>query len=600
MNLPLPTKARRFWPFPERCLLNEPKALIYSGSGSYIRLAADVCSYAILAGGLITILLCVHMVIVSYSSLPYFDGWNEINAVTAHRHPFSVHWLWGQNNEHRQVIPKLFLNIDLFFFHANQTFLLSSILAIQSLHWALLSWSMRALGAWHGSLWRSGTGLAALCLFCPSQQENFTWGFQVCFVLPMFLASVSFVGLLLDSRCQQLGKRGSGWFLALSILAALAATWSLASGNLLWPLLLGVALLLRMGRGTIVSLAVSGFLSTLTYFRHYGTPQQNANPLASLRAPLDLVHYVAVYFGSSWFRTTGFTASLVGATGLLLAFFVLLRTALHIRSTRLFSIQLAATIAFCMLTAFITAAGRLNSGVAQAAQSRYQTTALVFWCSLGLLVLQRLFLDRPRGFAFQAAQICILVVMMRGALLAYGPYEEARRHGFTLEIAAASLLSGVYEKGALERTFTDLNTVLNDSGYMQQHRLSIFAGDPVPFGKPIASAYRITSSDACEGAVDAMAPITDLGTHGVKVSGWAWDIKRGEPPLRVVATSNGIVTGVAAVGGKRPDIRVANPLITNDYAGFAGYVRDGQPSMSTNFYAVVHGEKEACLIATVN
>jgi hypothetical protein len=414
----MPTKiyrARAPWTCPD-C----SEAVQFSKTHGSV-LAANICSYVILFAGIITILLCVHIVIVSYSSLPYYDGWNEINAVTAHRHPFSVHWLWGQNNEHRQVIPKLFLNIDLFFFHANQTFLLSSILAIQSLHWILLSWSMRALGRWRGALWRSGTGLAAFCLFCPSQQENFTWGFQICFVLPMFLASVSFVGLLLDSRRRQLGKPGSGRFVALSILAALAATWSLASGNLLWPLLLGMALLLRLGRGTIVSLAVSGFLSTLTYFRHYGTPRQNANPLASLRTPLDLVHYVAVYFGSSWVRTTGYTASLIGATGLLLACFILLRMALRFRSARLFSIQLAATIAFCMLTAFITAAGRLNSGVAQAAQSRYQTTALVFWCGLGLLVLQRLCLDRPGGFAFQAAQICILVVMMRGGATGIRP-----------------------------------------------------------------------------------------------------------------------------------------------------------------------------------
>jgi hypothetical protein len=141
--------------------------------------------------------------------------------------------------------------------------------------------------------------------------------------------------------------------------------------------------------------------------------------------------------------------------------------------------------------------------------------------------------------------------------------------------------------------------VVNDSGYMQQHRLSIFADNSIPFGELVASAYRITSPDRCEGAVDAMEPITDLGTLGVKVSGWAWDVRRGEPPLRVIATNNGIVTGVAAVGGKRLDIR-AYPLITNDYAGFVGYVHNGQPSMPTSFYAVLHGQKEACVIGTVN
>ena len=154
-------------------------------------------SYAILLGGLATIVLALYMVVTSYSSLPYWDGWRQVDVAANGYSSVSPAWLWAQHNEHRLVLPKLFLAADLRFFRAHQVFLLASIFAIQLTHLALLSWSMRVLGGWTGDLWRSGTGLAAFCLFCPSQNENFIWGFQVCFVLPLLFQSLSFVALLL-------------------------------------------------------------------------------------------------------------------------------------------------------------------------------------------------------------------------------------------------------------------------------------------------------------------------------------------------------------------------------------------------------------------
>ncbi|MGO9515628.1 MAG: hypothetical protein ACLPND_01145 [Candidatus Korobacteraceae bacterium] len=152
-------------------------------------------SYAILLGGILTIAVTFRLVTVTYSSLPFWDGWIQVGVDGGP--PLSPAWLWKQWNEHRLVIPKLFLAADLYLFHARQVFLLGSILAIQLLHLMVLSWSMWVLGGWRGALWRTGTGLAAFCLFCPAQQENFVWGFQVCFVLPQLLATLSFVTLLL-------------------------------------------------------------------------------------------------------------------------------------------------------------------------------------------------------------------------------------------------------------------------------------------------------------------------------------------------------------------------------------------------------------------
>src|SRR5664280_3224462 len=77
-----------------------------------------IFSYAILLAGIITIGFSTYMAVVSYSSLPYWDGWIQINFAAGGGNPFTFDWLWSQYNEHRMPIPKLFLLTDLHWFHA--------------------------------------------------------------------------------------------------------------------------------------------------------------------------------------------------------------------------------------------------------------------------------------------------------------------------------------------------------------------------------------------------------------------------------------------------------------------------------------------------
>ena len=207
-------------------------------------------------------------------------------------------WLWVQHSEHRLIIPKIFLAIDLSLFRVTKNFYWQAS-AIQLLHLILLAWSMRVLGGWRGAVWRTGAGLAAFCLFCPTQWENFTWGFQVCFVLPGLFATLSFVGLLMYWMDSRHPDRQRSWlWLAASNLAALGATYSLANGTLLWPILIAAAILLRLKLPATLSFVVAGTVSTALYFFHYLRPPWHADPLSSLGQPIGLVKYLAGYFGS--------------------------------------------------------------------------------------------------------------------------------------------------------------------------------------------------------------------------------------------------------------------------------------------------------------
>jgi len=551
---------------------------------------SDGASYAILLGGICTIAVAVYTIWVSYSSLPWWDTWEYMAAIAKGESPLAPGWLWRQHNEHRFVIQKLFFAVDLKMFHASQVFLLASIAVIQLLHLGLWGWSMRVLGGWRGALWRSGVGLVAFSIFCPAPWLNYTMGFQVCYVLSPLFATLSFVGLLLywtDSQ-RHPGKPCSSKFLWLSILAALCATYSLANGNLLWPLLVAAALLLRLRLSAVLSYAITGTVNTFLYFYHYVRPPYHADPIASLSAPLRLMKYVAVYFGSSWVNGSIAAAGAIGVIGLAVALVVLFQTPYYIRTSRAFGLQLVLTGVFCVGTAFITAAGRLNFGVWEALQNRYQTFALLFWCSLGLLLLGYVCSLREKQYRFLAAQICLLAVLVRGAILADHPIGEARAHGFGLNLASMGLRTGVYNPELLTGIAERSDKLLLGVDYFRDHQLSLFSGwDSSWLGSPLDKVFRIASPNDCRGRLE-IAPLKDAAEPGWFVSGWAWDRKHHQPPREIVATSEGIITGLAAVGYKPFKTWVSDPEIRNSYDGFAGYVRQPRPGAVVKVYAILH------------
>ena len=561
---------------------------------------ASILSYAILLGGIVTIVLSAYLVSVSYSTLPFWDGWMQIGVAARGENPLSVAWLWRQYNQHRLVIPKLFLLADLRWFRATQVFLLCSVFTIQFTHLVLLCWSMRVLGGWRGAIWRSGAGLAAFCLFCPSQWQNQTMGISgLCFDMPGLFATLSFIGLLLYwVRSAEPASRASWKYLLLSIAAALAATLTLSNGNLMWPLLVGAALLLRLRLAAVLSLAIAGTVGTTVYLHNYIRP---SSVISSLQTPTSSIKYVAAYFGSSWVGGNIRVAELVGVAGAMLLLFVLLRVPSFVRNRRPFCVQLVLTLLFCFGTGLFTAMGRLVFGIEQAFSSRYQAFSLLFWCCLGLLVLGRAFSPGPtRNEGFLLVQAGLLAIVLFAASKAMIPLARARLQGFQLNVAAMALLTGAPDKEQLQWADSQPDYVLSLVPYMQKERLSVFSGTlPSLLDKPLDSMFSLASPDECTGQLESATAVDGAPLPTLRFTGWAWDSKHRRPPSEIVATTNGIISGLGVVGGWQPAARKANPKVTSDYTGFTGYVRDVWGSGPINLYAILDGNPaSACLFAT--
>ena len=563
--------------------------------------AIAILSYAILLAGVITIGFSAYLVVVSHSNLPYWDGWSQVAfASNGGGTPHTLDWLWRQFNQHRLFIPRLFLLADLRWFHATQTFLLASVFAIQFLYLLLLSWSMRVLGAWRGALWRSGAGLAAFCLFCPSQWQNQTMGISgLCFDLPGLFATLSFVGLLL--YWVHSGQSTDGWgswkYLSLSIAAALGGTLTLSNGNLLWPLLVAVALLLRLRPAAVLSLAIAGAVSTSVYLHNYTRPP---SVIPSLETPTTTLRYLTAYFGSSWVQSNVRVAELIGLAGLALFFLLLLRFPSYVRNRSPFCVQLLLTLVFCVGTGLFTALGRLVFGVAQAFSSRYQAYALLFWCCMALLLLAEMSSARTtRNIAFLLSQVILLVIMLVAARLAPTPLTKARVRGFQLNAAAMALVTDVPDMDQLQWADSQPGYVLSLVPYMRKERLSVFSGmEPSLLGKPLDSMFNLASPNECKGELESTTVVPSAWPRSLRITGWAWDSKHRRPPSEIVIATYGVIIGLGAVGDWHPVNKAANPWMTSNFIGYTGYVQNVEPSSPMEIYAILRGSPaSACLIA---
>jgi hypothetical protein len=586
-------------------------------------------SYAVLLAGLGALAASAYIVVSTYSPLPLWDEWALFDHLATHP-GWSWAWLWAQHNEHRILVPKLFFLADVHLFHGTQVFLLASIFATQLLQVTLLSYSLWKLGRMRGAAWRTGTGLIAYCILCPTQQENLTSGFQLQFVLPAAMATLAVLSFLLFSREPE--ERARPELLWLASAAATIATWSLANGMLLWPLLLLAALLLASTRSTWLLLLLFSAANIGLYLYHYRRPSPTSGVLPSFHDLGHFLRFVAIYFGSTFVRhSSGRIALIAGAAGLCAGLIVVVRLLLQRGTRSLLALELSLLMLLCIATAAITASGRLSLGLEQATASRYQTFALLYWCSLGLVALsyivgvfghglsplahQRAPRSSPsfglgRGslardrkpFSARLNAFCalLLVLMLGFATQVRLPLIDAQWHQLRLKLISLALLTGVHDPAVLAEAYPAPQVALQAANYMEHNRLSIFAGKGyLRLGQPLDMVFRSTAADACSGYLSSSQLLPADGGQGLRLTGYAWDRDLHRPAREIVAVAAGRISGFGSSVSIPLSSSSAGPRADPTRFGWIAFVREAHPASTVDLYAIVGSKKQACLFATV-
>jgi len=580
-----------------------PQAVSAGSTEARLAQLADALSYAILAAGAATMALAVYVAVLGHSKLPFWDEWMQIDFAVNEGPGHTLDWLWRQFNQHRVVVPKLFLLADLRWFRATQTSLIVSNLCLQLLHLTVLGWSLRVLGGWRGALWRTALGLVAFCLFSPSQWPNFVGGFTgLCNILPPVFASFSVLGLLLYWRnSREGGLRSSGWkYLLLCIAAALGATFSLSNGNLVWPLLVLAALLLRLRLApiaAIVAVAAAGIGAFFYNYTVYITPSS----LSSSAELIGLAKYIAVYFGSSWVTANIRTAEVLGIMGFLVLAVIAWHMPSYFKAAPAISVQFGALLLFALATGIVTAPGRIVFGLDQAFSGRYQSFALLFWCCLGVLLLGQLTFRGACGRFFLLSQVAVLGIMLFAASKTEALLLKVRWHGLNVNLAAVALEVGAPDNSQLAWAHSHASYPRSFVSFLRDHGLSVFT-DPEPYllGQPLNAEFRQTSLEDCAGEVESAVALTSAWPRSLRITGWAWDTRDREAPRAIIVTTEGIISGLGVAGDRRPR-KLVSGQDAGDFTGFTAYVHDVSRSNTLDLYAASRKDAKAvCHIATIN
>ena len=128
---------------------------------------------------------------------------SEINPIARGAGFSSWGWLWSQHNEHRLLVIRLLLLLDLRLFGGRNISLLVELYLLQATVWACLVFGIARFTAFSRSLKLTLQGVFGFCLFHPNQAENLTWPFQVSFILAFALATLAFLAIAFFERLRR-------------------------------------------------------------------------------------------------------------------------------------------------------------------------------------------------------------------------------------------------------------------------------------------------------------------------------------------------------------------------------------------------------------
>jgi hypothetical protein len=568
-----------------------------AGSSSFILAGIHrVLALGLLLVGALTAICAAYLMRCGYSLVPFWDEMGETRLYLM-LHPGSAwRWVWAQHNEHRIVFYKLAFIADMHLFRGRNSLMYVAIFLCQVLLALLLGYALRRLGHARGKAWLACFGVLLYCLFCPSQWENFTWAFQLSFVLVNVWSVIAILSVLLLKQRLETGSTSKA-LVASAILASAGATFTNGNGIVVWPVIILVAVVVRIPRRIIAVFVLAFLIIGPLYFLGYQSPPGHADPLKSITNPLAILEYVMKYFGGAVIPNAYFGwAQVVGEAALLIAlawFWILLR-----RGGSLYHYLVFGILIYCIGTAFITALGRIIFGTDQALASRYQTLALLFW--FGLISLALTAASERRAQLSSIALSAVILLLTAGSATQFprtlqDVVEGTRKR----DTGAAAMITGVHDDRFLaDAVFPDAAQVWSTADLLRSRNLSIFATSAAAdLGQPLASKYQVASQDRCLGYIDVVArPNTDA--KQIRVEGWAVDRETRRPLETVLLVLDGEVVGYGVSGKLRPDVEEALRSKRALHSGWVAYADLPAPAAKIAAYGLLAGPgREVCRVS---
>jgi hypothetical protein len=569
------------------------------------RLAAGIAALAMLLGAIATIAGMAHSAYIAYSPLPWVDQWVFLQELVANHGHYGLALLWKQHGEHRIPLPKLFYLADLYLFGGRNVFLLVSIFVLQMVHAAWLGVVHKKIGGLSGGVLWTSVALTTIALFWFTQTENFWFASDLPVVFPWLGATIAFSSLAFSKLRLESSRTGAKGFLLLAWGGALIASLSLTNGLLLWPMLVLTMIIWKMPSKMWAATALAAAVFIGFWATGYTKPVHgNSLSHLSLSLGLKLIQYVLLLYGTSWTyinKQMAVILPVVAVPGAIFAYvwFVFLK-----RGRDVFATVLLSVMAFVVASTFATAVGRIDWGVQQAAASRYQTGAMLFWSCLSVLIIWQL--SRIRA---HKAWIVLLIIqlgwifaLVRAVQLEPAVAHGARIHADSFNSAGIAVQLGVHDSPTIMYVTIPpyrADDILLLANYLRLHRWSVFALPArAPLGRDFKRFYRVVDSRACIGSVESAEAISYYRWSGFRLRGWAYDLRDAKPARDVLfVDANDRIAGRARPGFWRPELD-AKLAYLNDgvYSAYLGYIPADLESSTIRAFAVLSDGASACPI----
>ncbi len=514
------------------------------------------------------------------TSVPWADQWVVVQELERHAHGEPL-WpiLWAPYWGHRLVIPRM-----LFFADAHWLSLASLTwltLLLQLLHVVLLialAWGLLGRRSFAGFL--ITVTVVLNLMLSPFQMENLVWGVQTMFPLVFVAGTGAFICMSLSST----SKRRT--FLALCIVLAVASSYTMPNGILVWPVLVAQSIYLKQRRKVVVALAALGAVVIATYLWHYTRPiDWGMGAGGVLRHPIDAIMLVGLILGSP-FRLTMAQDAAVGVATLALTGCIFTRALFSSRTDRRWFSALFAIVLFLFMSSLSLVAGRLTPKDLHFAgkdllPGRYFTMICLFWTVIALLGL-----STTQGRVLRILLLGIYGILFVSLMFANVPFQLEQAEGWADFFLGADAVGSAF---FLDITDEQLQSLLWPSkqerderlSFLRKHRLAIFHEPRAAYAGKRVSEVFLSPPTQCAGGIEKMM---NLEGSSWRVSGWAWDINTHRPPDDILfADTTGTIIGLARGGlrhGYLPGFFVDPPSQPPPHAKFRhsewlGYLKKG-------------------------
>lgn len=500
--------------------------------------------------------------------LPFQDQWAFLADYRDWRAgDYGLGRLWAQHNEHRIPFARLFFFADLHWFGGQNRFLAVATLATQAVHATVtIALACAAIARPRGRL--AAASLVLLALGSALQINCFVWGFCIQYALAFATPTLAFAALAVARR---VGGPARAAAIATAVLLAMVAAGSIASGLVVWPLLLSLAAGLGLGRRTVAALAVAGLGFVVAYLVGYHS--EHSIVADALAHPRHLLLFPLCLLGNPLAKIGPPAAAALGALAAVLGTVLVTTTLRRLRrGERVGGAELALlhAMVFFGLSALAVGVGRAHDPVNRALSSRYTMIGLALWATLLALLWARVTAPGTRAARWQPL-LAILSTALAAALVgqqhdAATQFEPRLTHE---RLATAALLTGVDDPAVFEDLLPSWAPPLVP--VLQQADRSIFAGRRDEWvGEPLASHFAAAPPIAGDTSEVEALP----GGDGWRVQGW---LATGTSPTDrlVLGRPDGDIAGFAVTTGRDEQGRTT----------WAGYVRSG-PSEPLAAYLV--------------